>query len=272
MSTDPRLDSTSLLARLAVITAVVLSIVGAFIGSGALGGTPVSEAAGGWLSTDATPLAPHTVAFRVWSIIYVGLLGYGLWQLSRTAQTSSRQRALRPWAIASAVLNAVWIWMIQLDVLTVSVVVIIALLAVLVRMLILMRASRPATRVEALLTDGTFGLYLGWVCVATAANTAAWLGSLGAEGFTAWALTAVAVIVVVAVLGVILAGWTRGRLAPALTIAWGLTWVAVARTDGAFASDALVWVAGLSAAVVLLAAVLLRGKFWTLHRIAAPER
>ena len=259
------------LVRAGVGIAVLASIIGAFIGSGAAGGTPISEAAGGWLSTGATPLAPDTAAFRVWSIIYVGLIGYGLWQFSASARTSGRQRNLRPWAIASALLNALWVWTIQWDTLSLSVVVIAVLLLVLIRMLLLISAERPRSRMEAVLTDGTFGLYLGWVSVATAANIAAWLGALGAEGFSAWVPAAVAVLVVIAVLGVSLAGWTRGRIAPALTIAWGLSWISVARTDGDFASDALVWTAGLSAAAVLSAAVLLRWKFRAHHALGGSR-
>lgn len=266
MSKNQPAGGNHVLVRVGVCIAVVASIIGAFIGSGAVGGTPIGEAAGGWLSTEATPLAPDTAAFRVWSVIYVGLAGYGLWQFSASAQASGRQRRLRPWAIASALLNALWVWTIQWGTLTLSVAVIIVLLLVLIRILLLLSAERAESWVENVLTDGTFGLYLGWVSVATAANVAAWLGSLGAAGFTAWLPTAVAVVAVIAVLGVSLAVWSRGRIAPALTITWGLSWVAVARTEGEFASDVLVWMAGLSAAAVLASAVLARWRSWARHR------
>lgn len=65
---------------MAIITliGVAAAIVMAFIGSGALGGTPVAEAAGGALSADATPLAPAGTAFSIWSVIYIGLAGYAI--------------------------------------------------------------------------------------------------------------------------------------------------------------------------------------------------
>ncbi|MBB1024382.1 tryptophan-rich sensory protein, partial [Dietzia sp. DQ12-76] len=78
---------------------VAAAIVAAFVGSGALGGTPVADAAGGALSADATPVAPAGSAFSIWSVIYLGLIVYALWQLSPTARRSARQRALRPWAL-----------------------------------------------------------------------------------------------------------------------------------------------------------------------------
>lgn len=240
------------------ITAVAASIVGAFFGSGALTGTPISEAAGGWLAADSTPLAPGTGAFNIWSVIYVGLAGYALWQLTPTARKSTRQHALRPWAILSAVLNAAWIWMVQLGSLLASVVVIITLLLVLIRILVIMTRTRHTSRIEALLTDGTFGLYLGWVCVATVANISAWLAALGATELTAWRPFTYAVIVVAAAVGIGTAIFTRGSLAPALATSWGLAWIAFGRLDGGLtAVDVAGWAGG-AAAVVLVVAVVAR--------------
>src|SRR5690606_8153684 len=85
------------------------AIVVAFIGSGALGGTPIAEAAGGVLSADATPVAPAGSAFSIWSVIYLGLAAYAILQLTATARRSARQAALRPWALASVLLNAAWV-------------------------------------------------------------------------------------------------------------------------------------------------------------------
>ena len=92
------------------VIAVAVSIVTAFVGSGAVGGTPISQAAGGAFSSDGTPLSPAGPAFSIWSVIYLGLIAYAVWQLFPAARRSDRHRALRPWAIASALLNAAWIW------------------------------------------------------------------------------------------------------------------------------------------------------------------
>lgn len=240
------------------IIAVSVSIVGSFIGSGALGGTPIAEAAGGALSADATPLAPGGGAFSIWSVIYLGLAGYALWQLAPGPRSSARQRSLRPWAIASALLNAAWIWSVQLGFLVGSVIVIVALLIVLIRMLLLMDASAPQGRLDMLLTDGTFGLYLGWVTVATVANVAALIAAAGIGAFVGWEIAASAVVVLAGGIGVGMAVSTRGRLAPALAVSWGLAWIAVGRVDGGLESMVIAWVAGVSAAAVLVSAVSLR--------------
>lgn len=164
------LGNTWLLPVITLIGAV-FAIAAAFLGSGALGGTPINQAAGGALSADATPLAPAGPAFSIWSVIYLGLAAYALWQLTRTARTSPRQRSLSRWALLSLLLNAAWIWTVQLGSLVGSVVVILALLAVLIRIMYILGAPRTGGVVEQVLTDGAFGLYFGWVLVATFANT-----------------------------------------------------------------------------------------------------
>ena len=236
------------------VLGVAAAIVAAFIGSGALGGTPINEAAGGALSADATPIAPAGTAFSIWSVIYLGLAAYAIWQLTPTARRSPRQEAVRPWALASAVLNALWIWTVQLGWLAVSVLVIVVLLAVIIRLMFLLGAPRTGGVIEKVVTDWTFGLYLGWVSVAFLANTYAWLADAGIDIFTRIQLGVVG-IVVAAGIGIATALLSGGRIAPALATSWGLAWVSVGRTEGAFESPELVWTAVLAVVVVLFIAV-----------------
>ncbi|WP_146340680.1 tryptophan-rich sensory protein [Nesterenkonia sp. NBAIMH1] len=254
-----RTSSNGVLAASLTALAVVVATIAAFFGSGALGGTPIDEAAGGALSADATPLAPAGPAFSIWSVIYTGLVAYAIYQLLPSPRRTARHVSLRPWAAASALLNAAWIWAVQLGSVTASVVVIILLLAVLVRILVLLVRTRSGSWLDLLVTDGTFGLYLGWVCVATVANIAAWVATWGVGQFPGWEWAAGAVAFVAAGIGIALATWARGRIAPSLAIAWGLGWIAVGRTGGSLESPVVVWSAGLASAAVLIAtAVLLR--------------
>lgn len=240
------------------VVSVVAAIGLSFIGSGALGGTPISEAADGALSADATPFAPAGPAFSIWSVIYVGLAAYAVFQLLPAQRASVRQAQLRPWAALSAILNAAWIGSVQLGLILVSVAVIVVLLAVLIRVLMILRATSPASATDTLLTHGTFGLYLGWVCVAVTANVAAWVATLGVDTFSGWEWVAVGLLAVVVVIGLGLAAFTRGYIAPTLAISWGLAWVAVARNDGDFESSIMVWSSAIAAGVVVLGTVAIR--------------
>jgi hypothetical protein len=216
--------------QVVVLVTSVLAIVAAFIGSGAFVGTPIQEAAGGWLDADSTLIAPGQRAFSIWSVIYTGMLAYAIWQLLPAQRTDARHRRIGYAVAASLVLNALWIGVVQLDLLGLSLPVIVVLLAVLAWLFVQLRRMPPKNLVDTVVTDGSIGLYLGWVVVATAANATA---VLAAAGFSGWGLAdetwAVIVIAAAAAVGVGLAVWGRGRIAPMLSLCWGLSWVAVAR-------------------------------------------
>ncbi|WP_262105986.1 tryptophan-rich sensory protein [Arthrobacter sp. Marseille-P9274] len=257
METTTR-GGTGLAIPVLVLVSGIVATIGAFLGSGALGGTPIQFAAGGWLNEDSTPLAPAKGAFRIWSLIYLGLLAYSVWQLLPAQRRSARQQGLRPWAAAAMLLNAAWIWVVQAGWLGLSLAVIVVLLAVLARIFVLLVRVRPEGTADAIITDGTFGLYFGWVTIAIVANTSAVLGAAGFDGFGMPVALATAVLVAAAVVGVATAWRSGGRLAPVLALSWGLAWISVGRLDGGLVSPGTAVAAGICAAVVLIAGVVLR--------------
>lgn len=237
-----------------VMVSAVAAVVVSFLGSGAWIGTPIAEAAGGALSATSTLVAPAGPAFSIWSVIYAGLIVYAVWQFlpGRTA----RHDALRAPIVASMLLNAAWILAIQLGQVWLSVVVIVALLAVLVRVFVLLQQRTPEGLADAVITDGTMGLYLGWVCVATIANISAWLVSLGiTDGARVWA---VVVLVVAAAVGLLLVRYSSGAIAPTLSIVWGLGWLAQGRLSGELTDATVGWTAVLAAAIVAVSTVATR--------------
>lgn len=236
-----------------------MAVAAAFVGSGALGGTPISEAADGALAADATFVAPGGPAFAIWSLLYAGFLALAVWQLLPRQRGNGRLRGTG-WPIgASLLLNAAWIAAIQLGWLNVSVAVIVALLAILAVTFWRCLQSRPASRVEAVLLDGVVGLYLGWIVVATVANVAAALKAADVGGLGLGAeLWAVVISVGTAVVGVALAVLGGGSVAVAAAIVWGLGWISVARIDGGPESSAVAATAGVAALVVAGAAVVAR--------------
>ena len=247
--------------QLTVAVSAVLAVVGSFIGSGAAGGTPIQDAAGGALAADATPIAPGTGAFSIWSVIYFGLLAYAVWQFLPAQRTAERHRRVGYPVAASLLLNAAWILSIQFDVLWLSIPIIAVLLGVLVVAFLTLLRWRPANALDALVTDGTVGLYLGWVSIATAANVTAGLVAAGFDGWgmgaDAWA---VIVLAVAGLVGVAIAVRGGGRIAPTLSLCWGLTWVAIARLDGNLLSTPAAIAAIVAVVVVVIATILARAR------------
>ncbi|WPF82854.1 tryptophan-rich sensory protein [Sanguibacter sp. 4.1] len=245
--------------QISVLVLAVVAIFGAAWGAGAFGGTPTSEAADGALSASATPVAPGTTAFSIWSVIYLGLVAYAVWQALPAQRESARQRSMGWLAALSILLNAGWLLVVQAGSVWASVVVMAALLTTLVMILERMRATTSSSLVETVLVDGTFGLYLGWVTVAAIANVTAALktaepGDLGL-GATGWP---VVLLVVAALIAVGFAVHTGGRLTINLAMAWGLAWIAAARWEGPLEDSTVAPVAAAAAAVALLSAVVVR--------------
>ncbi|QWT24264.1 tryptophan-rich sensory protein [Subtercola sp. PAMC28395] len=242
-----------------VVSSAVIAVVGAFVGSGAAGGTPIAEAAGGALGADSTLVAPAGGAFAIWSVIYLGLVAYAFWQLLPAQKTDARQRALGYPIAVTLILNAAWILSVQAGYLALSALVIVMLLASLCYAFAMTLRSRPRTVIETIVLDGTVGLYLGWVSIATAANLTAWLQQ---AGFTGWGLPAevwgVAVVAVAGLVGVLLAVYGRGRLAPMFSLTWGIVWVAVCRLTGTLPSTPVAIAALVAAAVVIIATIVAR--------------
>ena len=247
------------LRQTVVLVSAILAIVGSFIGSGAAGGTPIQTASGGALAADATPIAPAGPAVIIWTPIYFGLIAYAIWQFLPAQTTDARQRTLGYPIAASLVLNAAWILSIQFDLLALSVPVIVLLLAVLIRAFQLTRISRPKNLVETIVTDGTIGLYLGWVSIATAANVTAVLVAARFSGFGISSdIWAIGVIAVAGLVGVLIALFGRGRLAPSVALCWGLAWVAIARLTGTLISAPTAIAALVAVAAILTVTITTR--------------
>lgn len=247
-------------ARQVTVTAAeVFCVVGTLYGVGVLG-TRVEESSGGALAADATRLAPAGPAFSIWSVIYLGLGVYALWQWLPSQSTRAVHRRIGWLAAGSMVLNASWLLVTQQGWIWVSVGVIAVLalvLGVLLRRLTLLGGTGGV--VDRVIMDGTFGLYLGWVAVATCANVTAALVADGVEpGPLLSDLAAVAVLLVVAGLGFLFARRLGGRLAVAAAMAWGLGWIAFARLSSEPESVITAGAAIVAALLVLLAPVLHR--------------
>ena len=243
--------SNDRLRQIVVTVSGILCVYGTLVGVGVIG-ERVEESSGGRLAADATLIAPATPAFSIWSVIYLGLFAYVIWQWLPAHAADRRLRTTGYLAAASMILNAAWLLVTQQGWLWVSVLVMLALLASLIALVLRLHADPAGSTVERVVVDATFGLYLGWVCVATCANVAATLvaGGVAATGALAAVLTVV-VLVVVAAVAVLLARRLPGQWALAAGIVWGLAWVSVGRSTDAPRSLVVALAAAAVAALVL---------------------
>ena len=254
--------------QVVVTLAEVFCILGTLVGVGVIG-TRVEESAGGSLSANATLLAPAGSAFSIWSVIYLGLAAYTIWQWLPGSAGCELARRTGWWFAASMVLNALWLLVTQQGWIWVSVLVILALLLVLGRLaleLVMTVAGGPSgDRVGTVIVHATAGLYLGWVAVAAFANVAAALANSGFDftGGVAATVLALVALVLVTGLAVALLRFEPTRWGVAAATVWGLSWLAVGR----FTDEPRSAVVGAAAVVgaLVIAAVAVR------HEVARSD-
>lgn len=262
--------------RWLVTVAAVVWLGGTAVGTGLVGGGGVAEQGEGLFSDSATLIAPHGPAFSIWSVIYVGLAGYAVWQWLPASSGSRWARVTRVPAAASMALNGVWLLVVFAGWSWVSVVVMAGIVVSLG--LVLRRTSGlPGEGWPAQVwVSVTFGLYLGWIAVATCANVAAALVGSGVEPASTssvWITVAVLGVVVLVTLGLARRTdqpWFRAGLVAA--VAWGTSWIAVGRFTGDLRSDVVAWAAVATAVLVLVPGIWLAATASSKRRVGSQER
>lgn len=170
-----------------------------------------------------TVVTPAGFAFSIWALIYLGLIGFSVYQLLPSKVAGFRP--VRTLYIASCVLNCAWLWSWHHYQIGVSVVLIVALLSVL--FLINLQFRQADTFPDGLFGKGIFGLYFGWVTAAALINFVIFLTAAGAElTTTVWNILGAFILVLAAGLGILVRFKLRNFLFP-LAISWATTGIAV---------------------------------------------
>lgn len=128
--------------QVATTLSAAAMLVGTLFGVGVLGDR-VAESSGGSLSATATLLAPASTAFSIWSVIYLGLAAYVVWQWVPRTAASARGRSIGWLAALSMLLNGGWLLVTQAGWLWGSVLVIVVLALTLGLIMERLTALRP---------------------------------------------------------------------------------------------------------------------------------
>lgn len=171
----------------------------------------------------ATLVTPAGYAFSIWTLIYLGLIAFSIYQL--LPANLSRFRAVRSFYIFSCALNCAWLYFWHREQMVICFVIILALCSTL--FVICYQLREPASVRDTWIVSGPFGLYFGWVTAAMLVNFAIMLKFLNVV-LSPSAGTALAVSLLL--LGAALAIFMRVRLTNyfyPLAIAWALTAIAV---------------------------------------------
>jgi hypothetical protein len=200
---------------------------------------------------------PAGYVFSIWGLIYLALIGFAIYQALPAQRENPHLRRIGYLFALSCVANVVWLFLWHYEVFPLTIVAMLALLALLIA--IYLRLGIGRTRVSAAekwLVHVPFSIYLGWVTVATIANATSLLDYLNWSG---WGISPEAWAVIMLVVGAAVASavsLTRGDVAYMLVIIWAFVGIAIKHTATPTVGIAA-WVMTAVVAVMLVVGVLL---------------
>lgn len=133
---------------------------------------------------------PAGLTFSIWSVIYLLLFIFCIYQMTSLFKSgvdlfvSRTIRRINIAFILTCIINMTWIVAWHYDLLIISVILMLLLLSRLIYIDSQIRLLEPyMSNVQSFIVKAPFGLYLGWICIATIANVTALLVSYGWRGF-----------------------------------------------------------------------------------------
>jgi TspO/MBR family len=207
-----------------IVAFVITLVINGLAGTTILNGRSTAQVS----DLYSNPFTPAGYVFAIWGIIYVLLAVFVIYQILPKQKDSLFQRQIGILFILSSILNCVWLFLWQYDYITFSVVAMfglfLSLTAIYWRLAI---GKSNVSLTEKICVHLPFSVYIGWITVATIANVAAALVSVGWDGFglaaETWAIIAMGVALIVTLVVVIL----RRDYAFSLVIVWALAGIAV---------------------------------------------
>ena len=203
---------------------------------------------------------PAGYVFSIWGIIYIAWIAFCVYQALPAHKADPRLRKLGYLFALSGLFNAAWLFSWHYNRFGWSVVVMLVLLGLLIASYLRLDVGKHQSRAaERWCVDIPFGVYLGWISVATIANITDWLYAVQWDGFgIAPAAWAVIMLVVATLLGALMAR-TRRDAAYLLVLVWSFAGIAIKQTATPLVAVSA-WLAAVVVAGLALYSTLRRGR------------
>ena len=213
-----------------------------------LGGKNTAEIS----NANLTLITPAGYVFSIWGIIYV-LLGIFVVFQALPREREKEYHGKIGWLfILSSIFNIVWLFLWQFEYLVFSVLLMFLLLASLIMIYLRLDIGKSEVGLgEKITVHLPFSTYLGWITIASIANVAVTLVSLGWDGFGVGPETWATLIVIIALFITVLVIVTRKDIAFGLVVIWAFLGIAVGQNG----NQNIVSLTQVSAIIVLIALV-----------------
>ena len=204
-----------------VLTVIMNSLAGS---TKIIGGRNTADVS----NANSTLITPAGYVFAIWGVIYILLGVFVVYQALPSQKGKVYFNKISWLFILSSIVNIAWLFVWQYEYLSLSVLLIFALLATLIAIYVRLGIGKSnAILREKLAVHLPFSVYLGWITVASIADVAATLVSYNWNGFGISPSTWAILVVVVALSITMLMLATRKDIAYALVIIWALVGIGV---------------------------------------------
>lgn len=175
---------------------------------------------------------PAGYVFAIWSLIYLGLIAYAIWQALPGQRDNARLRAIFWPFMLSCMANVTWLFSWHYGYYLLSALLMLILLGALIILYARLYPSFPTvSHAERWTTHIPFRIYLGWITVATIANLTIVLYAQGWRGAPLDApLWAAIMIVVATVVGLFFAVRLRDAAYTAVLV-WAFIGIYIKQGD-----------------------------------------
>lgn len=214
---------------------------------------------GGKLSGDISDLYPTLITpagytFSIWGLIYTLLMIFVVYQaLPRNREQPFLRQVSFLFAL-SGVLNVLWLFLWHYEIISFSVLLMLALLATLIAIYLRLDIGRVDVAFrEKVLVHLPFSVYLGWITVASITNVAVALTSVGWDGGGIDATTWATLVIIVALIVTMAVIATRKDAAYSLVLVWALVGIMVKQSE----NQTVVLTAEVSIVIILIAVAIM---------------
>jgi hypothetical protein len=199
---------------------------------------------------------PAGYVFAIWGLIYLGLLGFVIYQALPINRENQRLAKIDGWFSLSNIANALWLVSFHYLQFGIALVLMLVLLLSLIMIFLRLDIGKEKVKGAALwLVNVPFSLYLGWITVATIANATQLLYVIGWNGLgitpEVWLIIMLAAAVAISGL----MSFTRRNIPYALVLIWAFIGIAVRFPENPTVSLAA-WGAAALVGILLVAALI----------------
>lgn len=199
---------------------------------------------------------PEGYVFAIWGLIYLGLLGFVIYQALPKVRDNQRLAKIDFWFSLSNIANALWLVSFHYLRFGLAMVLMLVLLISLIMIFLKLDVGKAKFKgADLWLVDIPFGIYLGWITVATIANATQLLYVIGWEGFGVapeiWLVIMLAAAVVISGL----MSFSRRNIPHALVLIWAFIGIAVKFPGNPIVSYSAWGAAALVASLLVIALI-----------------